>query len=163
MIQIIQQHVSNLMEAVSWHARVWLPMERDHGCSLMMWLLTKAAICFLMCTELYSLLTFSQMLQSCMDDASQCWWDNDPTNAAKATQDFLKVNKWDILQQPSLSLDLHLIKHTFLLLKKKKTKGRRHENKQPLKVAAVKEWQSISTEETRLQNVIDSKGFSSKD
>ena len=97
--------------------------------------------------------------------------DNDPKHTAKATQDFLKAKKWNILQWPSQSPDLNPIEHAFHLLKTR-LKAERPTNKQQLKVAAVKAWQSISREETqnlsfenmgsRLQAVIDCKGFSSK-
>ncbi|MCI4387611.1 hypothetical protein PGIGA_G00076200 [Pangasianodon gigas] len=97
--------------------------------------------------------------------------DNDPKHTAKATQDFLKAKKWNILQWPSQSPDLNPIEHAFHLLKTR-LKAERPTNKQQLKVAAVKARQSISREETqnlnfenmgsRLQAVIDCKGFSSR-
>ncbi len=96
--------------------------------------------------------------------------DNDPKHTAKATQDLLKAKKWNILQWPSQSPDLNPIEHAFQLLKTR-LKAERPTNKQQLKVAAVKTWQSISREKnqnlvmsigSRLQAVIDCKGFSSK-
>ncbi len=82
--------------------------------------------------------------------------DDDPKHPAKATQEFLKVMKWNILQWPSQSPDLKPIEHEFHLLKTK-LKAARPTNKQQLKSAAVKAWHSITKEETqssRLKAVI---------
>ncbi len=68
---------------------------------------------------------------------------NDPKHIAKATQGFLKVKKWNILQWPSQSPDFNPIEHAFYLLKTK-LKAERLTNKQQLKSAAVKAWQSIT-------------------
>lgn len=77
-------------------------------------------------------------------------------HALKATVQFLKAKKGDILQWHSQSLDLN---------------PREQTNKQQLKLAAVQVWQSISGEDTQhlvtpmgstLQAVIDRKGFLSK-
>uniref|UniRef100_A0A8C4SI25 Transposase n=1 Tax=Erpetoichthys calabaricus TaxID=27687 RepID=A0A8C4SI25_ERPCA len=96
--------------------------------------------------------------------------DNDPKHIAKATQEFIKAKKWKILEWPSQSPDLNSIEHVFHLLKTK-LQTERPTNKQQLKAAAVKTWQSIKKEETqhlvmsmssRLQAVIASKGFSTK-
>ncbi|KAG2462898.1 TCB1 transposase, partial [Polypterus senegalus] len=96
--------------------------------------------------------------------------DNDPKHTAKATQEFIKAKKWKILEWPSQSPDLNPIEHAFHLLKTK-LRTERPTNKQQLKAAAVKAWQSIKKEETqhlvmsmssRLQAVIASKGFSTK-
>ncbi|KAG2464610.1 TCB1 transposase, partial [Polypterus senegalus] len=96
--------------------------------------------------------------------------DNDPKHTAKATQEFIKAKKCKILEWPSQSPDLNPIEHAFHLLKTK-LQTERPTNKQQLKAAAVKAWQSIKKEETqhlvmsmssRLQAVIASKGFSSK-
>lgn len=96
--------------------------------------------------------------------------DNDPKHTAKATQEFIKAKKWNILEWPSQSPDLIPVKHAFHLLKTK-LQTERPTNKEQLKVAAVKAWQSNKKEETqhlvmsmssRLQTVIASKGFSTK-
>ncbi len=96
--------------------------------------------------------------------------DDDPKHTAKATQKFLKVKKWNILQWPSQSPDFNPIEHAFHLLKTN-LKAERPTNKQQLKSAAVKAWQSITKEETqslliftssRLKAVIACKGFSTK-
>ncbi len=62
--------------------------------------------------------------------------DDDPKHTAKATQEFLKVMKWNILQWPSHSPDLKPIEHAFHLLKTK-LKAAQPTNKQQLKSAAV--------------------------
>ncbi|KAG2458785.1 TCB1 transposase, partial [Polypterus senegalus] len=94
--------------------------------------------------------------------------DNDPKHTAKATQEFIKAKKWKNLEWPSQSPDLNPIELAFHLLKTK-LRTERPTNKQQLKAAAVKAWQSIKKEETqhlvmsmssRLQAVIASKGFS---
>ena len=96
--------------------------------------------------------------------------DNDPKHTAKATQEFIRAKKWNILQWPSQSPDLNQIEHAFHLLRMR-LKAERPTNKQQLKAAAVKAWQSIKEEETqrlvlsmgsRLQAVIASKGFATK-
>ncbi len=73
--------------------------------------------------------------------------DNDPKHTAKATQEFLKVKKWNIPQWPSQSPDLNPIEHAFHLLKTK-LEAERPTNKQQLKSAAANAWQSITKEET---------------
>ncbi len=69
--------------------------------------------------------------------------DNDPKHTARATLEFLMVKRWNILQWLSQSPDLNLIEHAFHLLKTK-LKAERPTNKQQLKSAAVKTWQSIT-------------------
>ncbi len=92
--------------------------------------------------------------------------DNDPKHTAKATKEFLKGKKWTVMQWPSQSPDLNPIEHAFHLLK-----GKCPKNKQELKTVAVEAWQSITRDETqrlvmsmrsRLQAVIDCKGFATK-
>ena len=93
--------------------------------------------------------------------------DNDPKHTVKATEEFFKAKKWNVTQWPSQSPDLNPIEHAFHLLKTK-LKGKCPKNKQELKKVA---WQSITRDETqrlvmsmrsRLQAVIDCKGFASK-
>ncbi len=78
--------------------------------------------------------------------------DNDPKQRAKATQECLKVSKWNILQWPSQSPDLNPIELAFHLLKTK-LKEERHANKQQLKSAAVKAWKSITKRKPSLRLV----------
>uniref|UniRef100_A0A8C5R1Q5 Transposase n=1 Tax=Leptobrachium leishanense TaxID=445787 RepID=A0A8C5R1Q5_9ANUR len=96
--------------------------------------------------------------------------DNDSKHTAKATKVFLKGQKWNVMQWPSQSPDPNPIKHAFHLLKTK-LKGKCLKNKQELKTVAVEAWQSITRYETqhlvmsmrsRLQAVIDCKGFATK-
>ncbi len=96
--------------------------------------------------------------------------DNDPKHTAKATKEFLKGKKWTVMQWPSQSPDLNPIEHAFHLLKTK-LKGKCPKNKQELKTVAAEAWQSITRDETqrlvmsmrsRLQAVIDCKGFATK-
>ncbi len=96
--------------------------------------------------------------------------DSDPKHTAKATKEFLKGKKWTVMQWPSQSPDLNPIEHAFHLLKTK-LKGKCPKNKQELKTVAVEAWQSITRDETqrlvmsmrsRLQAVIDCKGFATK-
>ncbi|CAJ0919523.1 unnamed protein product [Ranitomeya imitator] len=74
--------------------------------------------------------------------------DNDPKHKAKATQEFIKAKKWNILEWRSQSPDLNPIEHAFHLLKTK-LQTERPTNKQQLKTTAVKAWQSIKKEETQ--------------
>ena len=89
-----------------------------------------------------------------------------PKYTVKATKEFFKAKKWNVMQWPSQSADQNPIEHAFHLLKKKCPK-----NKQELKTVAVEAWQSITRDETqrlvmsmcsRLQAVIDCKGFATK-
>ncbi len=67
---------------------------------------------------------------------------NDQKHIEKATQEFLKVKRWIFLQWSNQSPDLNMIKHAFHLLKTQ-LNAERPTNKQQLKSAAVKAWQSI--------------------
>uniref|UniRef100_A0A8C5N2V1 Transposase n=1 Tax=Leptobrachium leishanense TaxID=445787 RepID=A0A8C5N2V1_9ANUR len=96
--------------------------------------------------------------------------DNDSKHTAKATKEFLKGQKWNVMQWPSQSPDLNPIEHAFHLLQTK-LKGKCPKNKQKLKTVAVESWQSITRDETqrlvmsmrsRLQAVIECKGFATK-
>uniref|UniRef100_A0A8C5LQH4 Tc1-like transposase DDE domain-containing protein n=1 Tax=Leptobrachium leishanense TaxID=445787 RepID=A0A8C5LQH4_9ANUR len=75
--------------------------------------------------------------------------DDDPKHTAKATKEFLKGQKWNVMQWPSQSPDLNPIEHAFHLLKTK-LKGKCPKNKQELKTVAVEAWQSITRDETQL-------------
>ena len=88
--------------------------------------------------------------------------DNDPKHTVKATKEFFKAKKWNVMQWPSQSPDLNPISAKL----KKKLKGKCPKNKQELKTVAVEAWQSITRDETqrlvmsmrsRLQAVIDLK------
>ncbi len=170
MILSIPPHQWSMVVVVSWRGHVWLPVELVLLYLLMMWLLTKAAGWILKCFGQYYLLIFSQMLQNSLDGASTVQMDNDPKHTAKATKEFLKGKKWTVMQWPSQSPDLNPIEHAFHLLKTK-LKGKCPKNKQELKTVAVEAWQSITRDETqrlvmsmrsRLQAVIDCKGFATK-
>ncbi len=145
-------HQWSMVVVVSWRGHVWLPVELVLLYLLMMWLLTKAAGWILKCFGQYYLLIFRQMLQNSLDGASQCRW--------TMTQSILQ----------SQSPDLNPIEHAFHLLKTQ-LKGKCPKNKQELKTVAVEAWQSITGDETqrlvmsmrsRLQTVIDCKGFATK-
>ena len=71
--------------------------------------------------------------------------DNDPKHTVKATKEFFKAKKWNVLQWPSQSPDpnlavFHLLKTTL--------KGNYPKNKQELKTAVVEAWQSITRDQT---------------
>ncbi len=170
MILSIPPHQWSMVVVVSWRGHVWLPVELVLLYLLMMWLLTKAAGWLLKCFGQYYLLIFSQMLQNSLDGASQCRWTMTQKHTAKATKEVLKGKKWTVMQWPSQSPDLNPIEHAFHLLKTK-LKGKCPKNKQELKTVAVEAWQSITRDETqrlvmsmrsRLQAVIDCKGFATK-
>ncbi len=66
------------------------------------------------------------------------------------------------MQWPSQSPDLNPIEHAFHLLKTK-LKGKCPKNKQELKTVAVEAWQRlVMSMRSRLQTVIDCKGFATK-
>ena len=67
---------------------------------------------------------------------------NEPNHTAKATQELLKAKNCNILQWPSQSPELNPNDHDFHSMKTKLRVDRRT-NKQQLKAAAVKAWQSI--------------------
>ena len=73
--------------------------------------------------------------------------DNDPKHTAKATKEFFKAKKWNVMQWPSQSPDPNPIEHAFHLLKTK-LKGKCPKNKQELKTVAVEAWQRITRDET---------------
>ncbi len=124
-------------------------------------------------SEVYRDILSAQIQSNAAKLTGRCFiiqMDNDAKHTAKATQGFLKVKKWNILQWPSQSPDLNPIEHAFHILKTK-LKAERPTNKQQLKSAAVKAWQSITKEETqslvmstssRLKAVIACKELSTK-
>ncbi len=155
--------------AVWWHEHAWLPVALGYWCLVMMWQKTEAVRRILKCIDILSAQIQSNAAKL-IGRRFIVQVDNGPKHTAKATQEFLKVKKWIIRQWPSQSPDLNLIEHAFHVLKTK-LKAERPTNKQQLKSAAVKAWQSITKEETqslvmsmssRLKAVIACKGFSTK-
>ncbi|MBN3312835.1 HHAT palmitoyltransferase, partial [Atractosteus spatula] len=73
--------------------------------------------------------------------------DNNPKHTAHLTQEFIRQKKCSITNWPSP--DLNPIEHAFHLLKSS-LEAESPASKQQLKEAAVKAWQSISSEETRV-------------
>ncbi len=140
----------------------WLPVALGYCCSLMTWQKTEAAGWFLKCIWIYS-------AQIRSDGAKFIGWcfivqmDNDPKHKAKAKGSFWRFKKWNILQWPSQSPDFNPIEHAFHFLKTK-LKAERPTNKQQLKSAAVKAWQSITEENPSLVIFMSSisKGFSTQ-
>lgn len=82
------------------HCRMGLYVcQLNHWCLLMMWLLTRSSRISM---GLYSLFRFSQVLQKW----KEVQMDNDPKHTVKATQEFLRVKKLDILDWVTGSPDL---------------------------------------------------------
>ncbi len=93
-----------------------------------------------------------------------------PKAYCKSNQRVFEGKEVDCYAMSSQSPDLNPIEHAFHLLKTK-LKGKCPKNKQELKTVAVEAWQSITRDETqrlvmsmhsRLQAVIDCKGFATK-
>ncbi len=140
MIQSIQHHLWNMVEQCeAWAA--WLPVALGYCCLVMMRQKTEAARWILKCV--YYLPRFSQMEQSdwaALHSTNGRW----PKTYSKSNPGvFEGKKKIYILQWPSQSPDLNPIEHAFHLLKTK-LKAERPTNKQQLKSAAVKAWQSIT-------------------
>ncbi len=171
MILSIPPHQWSMVVVVSWRGHVWLPVELVLLYLLMMWLLTKAAGWILKCFGQYYLLIFSQMLQNSLDGASQCRW--------TMTQSILQKQPKSFWRERSGLLCNGQVNHlTWIRLSMHFTCWRQNwrenapKNKQELKtVAVVEAWQSITRDETqrlvmsmrsRLQAVIDCKGFATK-
>ncbi len=169
MILSIPPHQWSMVVVVSWRGHVWLPVELVLLYLLMMWLLTKQQDEFWSVSGILSA-HIQPNASELIGRRFTVQMDNDPKHTAKATKEFLKGKKWTVMQWPSQSPDLNLIEHAFHLLKTK-LKGKCPKNKQELKTVAVEAWQSITRDETqrlvmsmrsRLQAVIDCKGFATK-
>lgn len=96
--------------------------------------------------------------------------DNDPKHKSKATTDFLKQQKWKILEWPSQSPDLNPIEHMFHILKTKMA-DTCPANKAELKRVTIDAWNSINEStcktlvhsmQRRLTAVIANKGYATK-
>ncbi len=169
MILSIPPHQWSMVVVVSWRGHVWLPVELVLLYLLMMWLLTKAAGWILKCFGQYYLLIFSQCFRThwtALHSADGQW----PKAYCKSNQRVFEGKEVDCYAMASQSPDLNPIEHAFHLLKTK-LKGKCPKDKQELKTVAVEAWQSITRDETqrlvmsmrsRLQAVIDCKGFATK-
>ncbi len=73
--------------------------------------------------------------------------DNDPKHPASSVKDFIRAKKWKVLDFPSQSPDLNPIELAFHQLKRR-VKAETPQNKQQLKLAALKAGKSISKDET---------------
>ncbi len=169
MILSIPPHQWSMVVVVSWRGHVWLPVELVLLYLLMMWLLTKAAGWILKCFGQYYLLIFSQMLQNSLDGAPQCRWTM--TQAyCKSNQRVFEGKEVDCYAMAK-SITWPESDWACISLAEDKTEGKMPQNKQELKTVAVEAWQSITRDETqrlvmsmrsRLQAVIDCKGFATK-
>ncbi len=169
MILSIPPHQWSMVVVVSWRGHVWLPVELVLLYLLMMWLLTKAAGWILKCFGQYYLLIFSQMLQNSLDGASQCRWTMTQSILQKQPKSFWRERS-GLLCNGQVN-HLTWIRLSMHSLAEDKLKGKCPKNKQELKTVAVEAWQSITRDETqrlvmsmrsRLQAVIDCKGFATK-
>ncbi len=96
--------------------------------------------------------------------------DNDPKHPASSVKEFIRENKWKVLDYPSQSPDLNPIEHEFHQLKSR-VKAEIPQNEQQLELAALKAGKIISKDETkslvmsmghRLTAVIVRKGSATK-
>ncbi len=92
--------------------------------------------------------------------------DNDPKHPATSVKEFIRANKWKVLDCPRQSPDLNPIEHEFHQLRRR-VKGETPKNKQQLELAALKAGKNISKDEIkslghRLTAVIVRKGFATK-
>ncbi len=169
MILSIPPHQWSMVVVVSWRGHVWLPVELVLLYLLMMWLLTKAAGWILKCFGQYYLLIFSQMLQNSLDGASQCRW--------TMTQSILQKQPKSFWRERSGLLCNGQVNHlTWIRLSMHFTCWRQNWRENAPRTSrnwtvAVEAWQSITRDETqrlvmsmrsRLQAVIDCKGFATK-
>ncbi len=63
-------------------------------------------------------------------------------------KEFIRANKWKVLDRPSQSPDVNLIEHEFDQLKRR-VKAETPQNKLQLELAALKAGESISKDETK--------------
>ena len=136
MIQNIPPHQWSMVVVVSWRGHVWLPMELVPLYLLMMWLLTKAAGWILKCFRAILSAHIQPNASELIGRRFTVQMDNDPKHTVKATKEFFKAKKWNVMQWPSQSPDLNPIEHALHLLKTK-LKGKCPKNKQELKTVAV--------------------------
>ncbi len=158
-----------MVVVVSWRGHVWLPVELVLLYLLMMWLLTKAAGWILKCFGQYYLLIFSQMLQNsltALHSADGQW----PKAYCKSNQRVFEGKEVDCYAMAK-SITWPESDWACISLAEDKTEGKCPKNKQEMKTVAVEAWQSITRDETqclvmsmrsRLQAVIDCKGFATK-
>ncbi len=169
MILSIPPHQWSMVVVVSWRGHVWLPVELVLLYLLMMWLLTKAAGWILKCFGQYYLLIFSQMLQNSLDGASQCRW--------TMTQSILQKQPKSFWRERSGLLCNGQVNHlTWIRLSMHFTCWDKTEGKMPQEQAGTEDgcsrglaehhqgWNpaSVMSMRSRLQAVIDCKGFATK-
>ncbi len=102
--------------AVWWHERAWLPVALGYLC------LVAEDRSSWKNSEVYRDILSAHIQPNAAKLIGRCiiiQMDNDPKHTAKATQEFLKVKTWIILQWPSQSPELNPIEHAFHLLKTK--------------------------------------------
>ncbi len=169
MILSIPPHQWSMVVVVSWRGHVWLPVELVLLYLLMMWLLTKAAGWILKCFGQYYLLIFSQMLLKLIDGASQCRW--------TMTQSILQKQPKSFWRERSGLLCNGQVNHlTWIRLSMHFTCWRQNWRKMPQEQAGTEDgcsrglaehhqgWTQrlVMSMRSRLQAVIDCKGFATK-
>ncbi len=78
--------------------------------------------------------------------------DNDPKHPASSVKEFIRAKKWKLLDCPSQSPDINQIEHEFHQLKRR-VKAETPQNKQKLKLAAIKAGKSILKDETKVMSM----------
>ncbi len=169
MILSIPPHQWSMVVVVSWRGHVWLPVELVLLYLLMMWLLTKAAGWILsvsgniICS--YSAKCF-RTHWTALHSADGQW----PKAYCKSNQRVFEGKEVDCYAMAK-SITWPESDWACISLAETKLKGKCPKNKQELKTVAVEAWQSITRDETqclvmsmrsRLQAVIDCKGFATK-